>query len=147
MADAPDAGAPDPVTLPFTGVEDARIQISGAGAANGGITVSPSVDASDTSEAFTYTITGVPAGYSFHTAAVGGSAVGTLSGGIWTFTKAQIDAGLFLQPPAQTAAELNLTVTARSDETGPGVGAEVAVPTASDSAPFRVVFGRSPTRS
>jgi large repetitive protein len=141
VADPVDADAPNPLTQPFTGVEDTRIQISGTGAANGGITVTPSSDTTDTSETFTYTITGVPAGYSFHTAASGGSTVGTLAAGVWTFTKAEIDAGLFLQAPAQTAADLTLTITAQSDENGAGVGPEVAVPTTTDSAPFRVVFG------
>ncbi len=140
VADAPDASAPDPVTLPFTGVEDNRIQISGAGAANGGITVSPSADNADTSEVFSYPSRRAR-GLQLPYGRTGGSAVGSLSGGIWTFTRRRSTQGCSSSADADIGNAESHHQCARSDETGPSAGAEIATLTATDSAPFRVVFG------
>lgn len=68
----------------------------------------------DGSETLTYQITGVPAGGGFVDAA--GNPVGTVSGGVWSFTSAQVG-GLYFKPGADNNADASLTVTAVATET------------------------------
>jgi len=68
----------------------------------------------DGSETLTYQITGAPADASFVDA--GGNAVGTYSGGVWTFTAAQVG-NLYFKPGADSNVDANLTVTAVATET------------------------------
>ncbi|MBI2240799.1 MAG: hypothetical protein HYU59_08355 [Magnetospirillum gryphiswaldense] len=68
----------------------------------------------DGSETLTYQISGAPADASFVDA--GGNAVGTYSGGVWTFTASQVG-NLYFKPGADSNVDANLTVTAVATET------------------------------
>ncbi len=57
----------------------------------------------DGSETLTYTITGAPAGATFSS--------GSLSGGVWTFTAAEITAGISYTPPLNLHGTFNMTLT------------------------------------
>lgn len=68
----------------------------------------------DGSETLTYQITGAPADATFVDA--GGNAVGSYSGGVWTFTAGQVG-NLYFKPGADSNVDANLTVTAIATET------------------------------
>ncbi len=68
----------------------------------------------DGSEVITgYSISGLPAGFTFTNAA--GVPVGTFSGGVWNFTAAQL-VGLKVVPPLNYHGTINLTATVRNTE-------------------------------
>ncbi|OJX79626.1 hypothetical protein [Magnetospirillum sp. 64-120] len=68
----------------------------------------------DGSETLTYQISGAPSDASFVDA--NGNAVGTYSGGVWTFTASQVG-NLYFKPGADSNVDANLTVTAIATET------------------------------
>lgn len=105
VADAPTVTVPAPL---FSTTEDTAVALTGlAGALVDG----------DGSETLAFTLAGVPAGASF-----GG--VGTsLGGGLWSFTPAQISAGLTFTPPLNWSGTANLTLTATATETSNGAAA------------------------
>jgi hypothetical protein len=89
----------------------------------------------DGSETLSGRIEGVPTGASFQL--VGGTAAGvSLGGGVWTFTAAEIAAGLQFRPPTQASGTYAMTFVSSSTEGA--TGGQVGVQTATASAPFTV---------
>jgi hypothetical protein len=83
----------------------------------------------DGSETLTFQITGVDPDASFD--------VGTdLGGGIWSFSEAQINAGINYTPPPQEHGVFNMTLEAIATEAA--VGGQVALKTAVGTAPISV---------
>ena len=114
------ADTPGATGQSFTTDEDVAVNFAGlAGALNDG----------DGSETLSFQITGVDPDASFN--------VGTdLGGGIWSFTEAQINAGVSYSPPPQANGVFNMTLEAISTEAA--VGGQVAVKTAVGTAPISV---------
>jgi large repetitive protein len=115
VADQPTVLAPG-IGVPFNTEEDTPVAITGLGGAL--------VD-TDGSEVLTYQIRNVPTGATFN--------VGTnLGGGVWQFTKVQIDAGVTFTPPSGYSGTVDMTLRAIATETENSV-------IATNDAVFRVV--------
>jgi len=84
----------------FTTDEDTPVALTGIG----GVLVD-----ADGSETLTFRVSGVPAGASFTTGT-------NLGGGVWSFTAAQVAAGLTFNPVAQWSGTVNMTLTATATE-------------------------------
>jgi large repetitive protein len=118
VADQPVVTAPG-IGVPYNTNEDTAVTLTGLGGA---------LTDTDGSEVLSYRILGVPTGASF-----GG--VGTnLGGGIWSFTKAQVDAGLSFTPTANASGTFDMTLRAIATETENSA-------TSTNDATFRVIVG------
>ncbi len=112
ITDAPTVGTGAPITT----AEDTPVAISGLAGA---------LTDTDGSETLAFQITAVPAGSSFNR--------GTdLGGGIWSFTPADITAGITWSPTAQASGTFTMNLIAIARETSTGA-------TASTSAPFDII--------
>ena len=122
VADTPTVAAPG-IGSPFNTEEDQRVRITGLGGAL--------VD-TDGSETLTFQITGAPTGAVFQNTA--GAAVGTFAAGTWTFTPAQITAGIWFLPPGNFSGTSTMNFISVSTETE-----VVANRIATNTAQFRVI--------
>jgi hypothetical protein len=120
VADGPTASASN-----VSGSEDTAIALV--------LGQSASADA-DGSETLSAQISGAPAGSSFQNGS--GTAIGAFNAGIWSFTAAEVAAGIFFRPPTQFNGVIPLVLTSISTESATGV--QVATPTAIATAAFNV---------
>jgi large repetitive protein len=101
----------------FNTLEDTRVSLAGFAV---GISDTDAAAGRPVSESLSLVrITGVSTqvGTGFFNALTGGALVGTnLGGGVWTFTTAQIAAGLFYQPGTNRAGTYNMTLEATAQE-------------------------------
>ncbi len=132
VADTPTTAAP---AAAFVTPEDTPVTISGAALADG---LAASLDDTDGSETLTIEISDAPAGSSFTT--LTGAPAGVLAAGIWSFTAAELAAGLQFVPPTNEHSPVGgwpMTMTATTTEAASGD--QVAVKTAIASEPFVVI--------
>ncbi len=122
VADPPTVTAPG-IASPFNTEEDQRVRITGLGGA---------LTDTDGTETLSFQITGAPAGAAFQDTA--GAAVGTFAAGTWTFTPAQITAGIWFVPPGNYSGTSTMNFISVSTE------AEVVTNrVATNTAQFRVI--------
>lgn len=121
IADTPTVTAP---TAPYTTNEDTSVALTGLTGAL--------VD-QDGSETLTFEISSVPPGSSFSNSS--GGSVGTVtSPGVWSFTSAELAAGLTYNPPTNVSGDFVMTLTSIATE----ADTVTATPTASSSTNFTV---------